>query len=184
MYIEDSANLILVTLCLYFLTIVGLGIYYSRRAKSTDDFILASHSLSTPFVTGSVVATWLGGAVILGGATEAFPQSRLRRDDLLEQGRDASSIAREAAKKTLARVGARKVDSTRAAVLFDPQKRFFGTAPVKAVKHLAQIKRVIRHGLQPLFHGAKIHFRLRIHRVETALNAFPKDWNGHNHAKH
>jgi len=72
MYIGDSANLILVTLCLYFLTIVGLGIYYSRRAKSTDDFILASHSLSTPFVTGSVVATWLGGAVILGGATEAF----------------------------------------------------------------------------------------------------------------
>jgi solute:Na+ symporter, SSS family len=72
MNIDQSANLILATMCLYFTAIIGLGIFYSRRAKSTDDFILAGHSLSTPFVTGSVVATWLGGAVIIGGASEAF----------------------------------------------------------------------------------------------------------------
>jgi SSS family solute:Na+ symporter len=72
MDIGESSNLILGTLSLYFLTIIGLGFFYSRKAKSTDDFILAGHSLSTPFVTGSVVATWLGGAVILGGAKEAY----------------------------------------------------------------------------------------------------------------
>lgn len=72
MDIGESSNLILGALCLYFLTIIGLGFFYSRKAKSTEDFILASHSLSTPFVTGSVVATWLGGAVILGGAREAY----------------------------------------------------------------------------------------------------------------
>lgn len=72
MDIGDSSNLILTTLCIYFLTVIGLGLFYSRRAKSSEDFILASHSLSTPFVTGSVVATWLGGAVILGGAKEAY----------------------------------------------------------------------------------------------------------------
>ncbi len=72
MGIGESSNLILGTLSLYFLSIIGLGFYYSRKANSTDDFILASHSLSTPFVTGSVVATWLGGAVILGGAKEAY----------------------------------------------------------------------------------------------------------------
>ena len=49
---NDSSNLILVTLAFYFLTIIGLGLFYSRRAKSSEDFILASHSLSTPFVTG------------------------------------------------------------------------------------------------------------------------------------
>ena len=64
--------MIILILSGYFLTVVALGVYYSRRSKSTEDFILAGHSLTTPFVTGSVVATWLGGAVILGGATEAF----------------------------------------------------------------------------------------------------------------
>ena len=72
MDIGDNANLILIVLCLYFAAIVGIGIYDSRRAQSSEDFILASHSLTTPFVTGSVVATWLGGAIILGGATEAY----------------------------------------------------------------------------------------------------------------
>ena len=70
--ISESSNLILGSVAVYFLTIIGLGLFYSRRAKSSEDFILASHSLSTPFVTGSVVATWLGGAVILGGAKEAY----------------------------------------------------------------------------------------------------------------
>ena len=72
MNIETNASLILGVLSVYFLGIIALGIFYSRKAKSSEDFILASHSLSTPFVTASVVATWLGGAVILGGATEAF----------------------------------------------------------------------------------------------------------------
>ncbi len=72
MGIGENSTLVTVILSLYFLTIIALGIFYSRRNKSTEDFILASHSLSTPFVTGSVVATWLGGAVIIGGATEAY----------------------------------------------------------------------------------------------------------------
>ncbi|MEM9530566.1 MAG: hypothetical protein AAGA23_06585 [Pseudomonadota bacterium] len=67
-----GSTLVLVVLSAYFLTIIGLGLFYSRRNQSTEDFILAGHSLSTPFVTGSVVATWLGGAVIIGGATEAY----------------------------------------------------------------------------------------------------------------
>ncbi len=72
MGIGESSNLVLGALSLYFLVIVGIGFFYSRKANSTEDFILAGHSLSTPFVTGSVVATWLGGAVILGGAKEAY----------------------------------------------------------------------------------------------------------------
>jgi SSS family solute:Na+ symporter len=72
MEISANSNLVLASLSVYFLSIIGIGLYYSRRSRSTEDFILASHSLSTPFVTGSVVATWLGGAVIIGGATEAY----------------------------------------------------------------------------------------------------------------
>ena len=72
MEISENSQLILFILVVYFLVVVGLGIYYSRRSRSTKDFILAGHSLTTPFVTGSVVATWMGGAIILGGATEAF----------------------------------------------------------------------------------------------------------------
>lgn len=54
--ISASSNLILGSVAVYFLTIIGLGLFYSRRAKSSEDFILASHSLSTPFVTGSLAA--------------------------------------------------------------------------------------------------------------------------------
>jgi Na+/proline symporter len=72
MDIGDNTQIILAILVFYFLFVIGLGLFYSRRAHSTEDFILAGHSLSTPFVMGSVVATWMGGAVILGGATEAF----------------------------------------------------------------------------------------------------------------
>lgn len=72
MIIAESTGLIFLILVAYFLIVIGIGAYYSRRAHSTEDFILAGHSLSTPFVMGSVVATWMGGAVILGGASEAF----------------------------------------------------------------------------------------------------------------
>ena len=72
MDIGDQGQITLGILVAYFLVVIGLGVFYSRRARSTEDFILAGHSLSTPFVMGSVVATWMGGAVILGGATEAF----------------------------------------------------------------------------------------------------------------
>lgn len=72
MEIAESSVFVLPALSLYFLCVIGFGMFYSRRATSTDDFILAHHSLSTPFVTGSVVATWLGGAVIIGGAREAY----------------------------------------------------------------------------------------------------------------
>ena len=72
MSLGESSNIVLLVLSVYFLGIIGIGIFYSRRANSTEDFILAGHSLSAPFVCGSVVATWLGGAVILGGAREAY----------------------------------------------------------------------------------------------------------------
>ena len=68
----QGAGLSLYALVLYFAVVVCMGVFYSRRASSTEDFILAGHSLSTPFVTASVVATWLGGAVVLGGAREAY----------------------------------------------------------------------------------------------------------------
>lgn len=68
----QGATLSLYVLLLYFAVVICLGVFYSRRTHSTEDLILAGHSLSTPFVTGSVVATWLGGAVVLGGAREAY----------------------------------------------------------------------------------------------------------------
>ena len=72
MDIGDNASFIAIALGIYLAAIIGFGIFYSRRANSTENFILAGHSLSAPFVCGSVVATWLGGAVVIGGAKEAY----------------------------------------------------------------------------------------------------------------
>ncbi|MEM9386366.1 MAG: hypothetical protein AAGA68_15010 [Pseudomonadota bacterium] len=72
MEIADHASLVLIALGFYVAMVIGLALYYSRRTGSTEDFILAGHSLSAPFVCGSVVATWLGGAVVIGSAREAY----------------------------------------------------------------------------------------------------------------
>ncbi|MCG8485804.1 MAG: hypothetical protein MJA31_21035 [Clostridia bacterium] len=68
----SNSGTIIGALVVYFLIIIGIGIFYSRRSNNTQDFILADHNLTTPYITASVVATWIGGAVILGGAKEAF----------------------------------------------------------------------------------------------------------------
>ena len=69
-YLVSPASII--ALAVYFIVIVLIGVKYSKRAKTTNDYILADRGLTTPFVTASVTATWIGGAVILGGATNAF----------------------------------------------------------------------------------------------------------------
>ncbi len=56
----------------YCVVIIGVGFYYSNRVNEDEDLVLASRSMTLPFLISSVVATWIGAGVVMGAATEAF----------------------------------------------------------------------------------------------------------------
>lgn len=62
----------LVTVIGYFLVLVGIGVYKSREVKTQDDFMVAGRSVSTLFLVGTLVCTWIGSGSLFGGAGLAF----------------------------------------------------------------------------------------------------------------
>lgn len=51
---------------LYVIAMLGIGIYASKRIKTMDDFALAGRKLSTPVLVGTLVASLVGGATVVG----------------------------------------------------------------------------------------------------------------------
>ena len=63
----NSGNIILVvTIAVYLLSMVGIGVFYSRRNKSTDDFYLGGRKLG-PLVTAmSAEASDMSAYLLMG----------------------------------------------------------------------------------------------------------------------
>ena len=64
---------------IFFLTIAGyvavmmaVGIWKSRTTKTQDDFMVAGRSVSTWYLVGTLVCTWIGSGSLFGGAGLAF----------------------------------------------------------------------------------------------------------------
>ena len=51
---------------IYVLGVLAIGIYCSKYVKTLDDFALAGRNLSTPVLVGTLVASIVGGAAIVG----------------------------------------------------------------------------------------------------------------------
>lgn len=68
----DLSGLILLCVGLFLAVAVGIGWFYRGKINSSEDFAAAGRTLTWPFIMASVVATWIGAAVILGGATEVY----------------------------------------------------------------------------------------------------------------
>jgi len=56
----------------YFVLVLLIGLKFSRRMHSLEDFFLASRSLSAPLVFLSLTASWFGASSILVTTDEAF----------------------------------------------------------------------------------------------------------------
>ncbi|MFC1948293.1 sodium:solute symporter [Chloroflexota bacterium] len=54
-----------VIIAVYFAVMMAIGIYSRRRAKEADDFFVAGRKGSTLFITGSLLATIIGGSAIM-----------------------------------------------------------------------------------------------------------------------
>ncbi len=73
----STENIIFTGVALYMLLMLGVGFYAARRAQSVTDFMVAGRGLSLPILSVTVMATWFGGAMMLGGAGAAYDDGML-----------------------------------------------------------------------------------------------------------
>jgi len=62
----------LLIIVLYFLAIIGIGVWSRRRAGSRDGFFVAHRKGSVPFITGSLLATAVGGSALIVTSSLGF----------------------------------------------------------------------------------------------------------------
>lgn len=67
-----TANWILTFLGIYMLLIIGLGLFYSRRVKESDDLVVAGRKLNFIFMVPSIIATWICAGAMMGAAGAAY----------------------------------------------------------------------------------------------------------------
>ncbi|MEC5423367.1 sodium:solute symporter family protein [Virgibacillus sp. C22-A2] len=56
----------------FLVAILAVGIYYSRKIKSADDYTMANFSLGFFPIAGSIIATSLGSAAVIGASGKGF----------------------------------------------------------------------------------------------------------------
>jgi SSS family solute:Na+ symporter len=64
----------LVIIVVYFIAIIGIGVWSRRRAGGQNGFFVANRQGTLPLITGSLVATAVGGSAVVGMAGLGFAQ--------------------------------------------------------------------------------------------------------------
>ncbi|MFL3026152.1 MAG: sodium:solute symporter [Candidatus Neomarinimicrobiota bacterium] len=62
----------LITILIYLLALVGLGLYKAKKIKTQSDFAVAGRTLTPWVLLGTMLATWMGTGSILGNAGKAY----------------------------------------------------------------------------------------------------------------
>ena len=55
----------MIVIILYFVSIVGVGLYYSKKIESSESYVVADRSLTTKIMVGTTVATCMGSGAVL-----------------------------------------------------------------------------------------------------------------------
>ena len=69
---QPASALYICAIAGYLLFLIAVSIYRSRAVKTQDDFMVAGRRVSTLFLVGSLVCTWIGSGSLFGGAGRAF----------------------------------------------------------------------------------------------------------------
>ena len=56
----------------YFFAMIAIGIYASRHQHSVEDYFVAGRRIGTFSIACLWLASWVGGAAIVGGAAKAY----------------------------------------------------------------------------------------------------------------
>ena len=59
-------------IALYLVFLIFVSVSRSRRVKTQDDFMVAGRGVTTMFLVGTLVCTWIGSGSLFGGAGRAF----------------------------------------------------------------------------------------------------------------
>ncbi|HCR18214.1 MAG TPA: sodium:solute symporter [Candidatus Latescibacteria bacterium] len=63
---------IIIGLSTYVLFTLLVGLYAGRRVRGSVDFIVAGRRLGIVLATGTLAATWFGGGIVIGAASQAY----------------------------------------------------------------------------------------------------------------
>ncbi len=63
---------ILIGVAIYIALMVAVGVYASRKTHTAAEFIVAGRSLPLWLCTATIIATWFGGGMLIGGAGAAY----------------------------------------------------------------------------------------------------------------
>ena len=61
-----------ITIIIYFIFIVGIGVYSAFQVKQPEDYFVAGKRAGLLPVTGSLLATILGGSAVLGTVITSY----------------------------------------------------------------------------------------------------------------
>ncbi len=68
-----SQNTIIVIFCvLYFILMIGVGIYAAAKNKKTSDYLVAGRNLNVPMTSLTMAAVQIGVGIVLSGATNGY----------------------------------------------------------------------------------------------------------------
>jgi len=62
----------LVVIFLYFILLLGVGYYASRKVKGLEDYAIAGRRLGYPVLLGTLIGTAIGAAATVGKAGKAY----------------------------------------------------------------------------------------------------------------
>lgn len=68
----NVAPIDLAIIALYFLSMIGIGVYSMRMTKSREDYLVAGRRLGFPMFFGCMAALAVGGAVTVGGTGKGY----------------------------------------------------------------------------------------------------------------
>lgn len=68
----ELTNLDLIIIAMYLLVMLGVGVWFVKRIKNTDDYYVAGRTLGPIVLTATVCATIIGGSAMMGRAGIAY----------------------------------------------------------------------------------------------------------------
>jgi SSS family solute:Na+ symporter len=68
----SGITLDLIVVILYFVALLGVGYYASRKVRSTEDYTIAGRRLGYPVLLGTLIGTAIGAAATVGKAGKAY----------------------------------------------------------------------------------------------------------------
>lgn len=73
----DTGTTIFIGVAIYIAIMVGVGIFAARKTHSAADFMVAGRTLPLWLCTATIIATWFGGGMMIGGAGAAYDEGLL-----------------------------------------------------------------------------------------------------------